>query len=135
MERYLKYEGFPYRHLGDSSTSGIDCFNLIRLVYKEELGIDIPLSTSSFCYDQSEQWYSKTNSPLFSKQSAEKVGLKSVKIPKEYDVIVMSIGTTNVANHCALYLGKDRILQTMIGHNSWIAPYGRYYKQIGRAHV
>mgnify|MGYP003344240630 FL=1 len=129
MERYLKYEGFPYRHLGDSSTSGIDCFNLIRLVYKEELGIDIPLSTSSFCYDQSEQWYSKTNSPLFSKQSAEKVGFKSVKIPKEYDVIVMSIGTTNVANHCALYLGKDKILQTMIGHNSWIAPYGRYYKQ------
>ena len=40
----------------------------------------------------------------------------------------MSIGSTNVTNHCALYLGDNKILQTMIDKISWIAPYGRYYK-------
>ena len=28
----------------------------------------------------------------------------------------MSLGATNVTNHCALYLGKNKILQTMIDH-------------------
>ena len=41
----------------------------------------------------------------------------------------MSLGSTNVTNHCAMYVDTNKILQTMINHNSWIAPYGRYYKQ------
>ena len=129
MERYLKYEGFPYKHLGDNPDTGIDCFNLIRWVYKHELGIEIFLSTADFCSNPEEKWYIETNNHLFGKPSAERAGFRSVKTPKEYDMIIMSIGTTNIANHCALYLGKDKILQTMIGNNSWIAPYGRYYKQ------
>ncbi len=40
----------------------------------------------------------------------------------------MSIGSTNVTNHCALYIGENKMLQTMINHKSWIAPYGRWYK-------
>ena len=31
---YKKYTGFPYAHLGDNINSGIDCFNLIKYVYK-----------------------------------------------------------------------------------------------------
>ena len=129
MEKYLKYEGFPYRHLGDDPATGIDCFNLVRLVYKQELGIEIKLKTSDFCNNENEQWYSQTNQSLFSQANADRTGFRQVNIPKEYDLIFMSIGTTNITNHCALYLGKDKILQTMIGHNSWIALYGRYYKQ------
>lgn len=129
MEKYQKYVGFPYVHLGDNPITGIDCFNLTRLVYREELGITVSLKTSDFCVNDSEQWYSETTIPLFNRANAERAGFRLVSTAKEYDIIVMSLGTTNVANHCALYLGKDKILQTMIGHSSWIAPYGRYYKQ------
>ena len=109
MERYLKYEGFPYKHLGDNPDTGIDCFNLVRWVYKHELGIEISLSTADFCSNPEEKWYIETNNHLFGKPSAERAGFRSVKTPKEYDMIIMSIGTTNIANHCALYLGKDKI--------------------------
>ena len=37
MKWYDSYTGFPYKHLGDNITTGIDCFNLCRLVYKEKL--------------------------------------------------------------------------------------------------
>ena len=59
----------------------------------------------------------------------DKYGWIKVKEPKVYDVILMSLGSTNVTNHCAMYVDTNKILQTMINHNSWIAPYGRYYKQ------
>ena len=41
----------------------------------------------------------------------------------------MSIGSTNVTNHCAMLVDRTKILQTMIKHTSWVAPYGNYYKQ------
>ena len=40
----------------------------------------------------------------------------------------MCIRDSNVTNHCALYIGENKMLQTMINHKSWIAPYGRWYK-------
>ena len=49
MTWYNSYTGFPYKHLGDDAKTGIDCFNLCRLVYKEKLNIDIPYDTSHFC--------------------------------------------------------------------------------------
>ena len=54
--------------------------------------------------------------------------MKKTKELDEFNIITMSIGATNVTNHCALYLGKNKMLQTMIDHKSWIAPYGRWYK-------
>ena len=41
----------------------------------------------------------------------------------------MSLGSSHVVNHCAIYVDLNKMLQTMINHKSWIAPYGRYYKQ------
>jgi cell wall-associated NlpC family hydrolase len=61
--------------------------------------------------------------------ASDEYGWLKVKEPKLYDVILMSLGATNVTNHCALYVDRNKILQTMIDHTSWIAPYGRYYQQ------
>ena len=44
MTWYNSYTGFPYKHLGDDTKTGIDCFNLCRLVYKEKLNNGISLS-------------------------------------------------------------------------------------------
>lgn len=129
---YDNYIGFKYLHLGDDPETGIDCFNLCRLVYKKELNINIPLSTSDFCDIVDEDWYSKINTSLFEngvKIVREDFAWKSVTDPEPFDIILMSIGTTNVTNHCALYVGGNKILQTMIDKTSWAAPYGKYYKQ------
>ena len=49
--------------------------------------------------------------------------------PKVFDVIVMSIGSTLISNHCALYVDTNRILHAMVDHTSWVSPYGSYYQQ------
>ena len=41
----------------------------------------------------------------------------------------MRLGSTNTDNHCAMYIDNNKILHTMEGYASWVAPYGRYYKQ------
>ena len=57
------------------------------------------------------------------------LGWEKVKTPQVYDIIIMSLGSSHVVNHCAIYVDLNKMLQTMINHKSWIAPYGRYYKQ------
>ena len=125
---YNNYLGFPYRHLGNNIETGIDCFNLCRLVYKEQLGIDIPYDTADWCNIVDEDWYNKTSIDNIGKAATEAFGWKKTTDLEKFNIITMSIGSTNVTNHCALYLGDNKILQTMIDKISWIAPYGRYYK-------
>ena len=129
---YNKYKDFPYLHLGNNAETGIDCFNLCKLVYLNELEIDIPYTTSDFCKIVDEDWYSKTHTRYFEKPNGkdpDEYGWRKVKEAQLYDVITMSLGSTNVTNHCALYVDRNKILQTMIKHKSWIALYGNYYKQ------
>ncbi len=126
---YNKYKDFPYLHLGNDIETGIDCFNLCKLVYLKHLNIDLPYTTDTFCKIIDEDWYSKTQERLFEVNANEKTGWRKVKEPQLYDIITMSLGSTNVTNHCALYVDRGKILQTMIKHKSWIAPYGNYYKQ------
>ena len=127
---YNKYLGFSYIHLGNNPKTGIDCFNLCRLIYKQELDIHIPYDTSDWCNIVDENWYTKTHERYFDIGGTEKYGWKKrdIKEPEEFDIITMSLGATNVTNHCALYIGNNRMIQTMLEHKSWIAPYGRYYK-------
>ena len=64
---YNKYLDFPYKHLGNDIKTGIDCFNLCRLVYKEQLGIEIPYDTADWCNIVDEDWYNKTQDRPFDK--------------------------------------------------------------------
>jgi len=127
---YESYINFPYKHLGKNPETGIDCFNLCCYVYENELGIKLPYSTADFCNIIDENWYSKTNMQLFHKGFTDpKNGWTKVSEPKEYDIILMSIGSTNVTNHCALYLGDGKILQIMLSRTSGVYPYRGFFKQ------
>tara|TARA_Y100000114_G_scaffold153123_1_gene172535 strand:- start:720 stop:1151 length:432 start_codon:yes stop_codon:yes gene_type:complete len=130
MTWYNSYTGFPYKHLGDDIETGIDCFNLCRLVFRNELNIDIPYTTSDFCNIIDEDWYTKTHTQfMLDGFNNPDLGWEKVKTPQVYDIIIMSLGSSHVVNHCAIYVDLNKMLQTMINHKSWIAPYGRYYKQ------
>ena len=50
MTWYNSYTGFPYyKHLGDDIETGIDCFNLCRLVFRNELELGIyPIQPQTF---------------------------------------------------------------------------------------
>ena len=127
MTWYNSYTGFPYKHLGDDIETGIDCFNLCRLVFRNELNIDIPYTTSDFCNIIDEDWYTKTHTQfMLDGFNNPDLGWEKVKTPQVYDIIIMSLGSSHVVNHCAIYVDLNKMLQTMINHKSWIAPYGRY---------
>ena len=128
---YNKYVGFPYKHLGDDPKTGIDCLNLIRLVYKEEKDINIPYTTQDFCNIVDQDWYNKTNKNPFNEFRNLELGWKeiSIKDTEPFDVVVMSLGSTNCINHCAMLVEKNKLLQIMIDRTSWVSSFGRYYRQ------
>ncbi len=128
---YNKYVDYPYVHLGDDHINGIDCWNLCMYIYKDHLNIDIKQRSWDFCNIVDEDWYNKTTDRFYEDGFKEfsHIFRKVEGEPKLYDIILMSIGSTNVSNHCAIYVDKNRILQTMLDHVSWVAPYGNYYKQ------
>jgi cell wall-associated NlpC family hydrolase len=125
---YNKYTGIRFKHLGDTPESGLDCYNLCRYVYKEELAISIPQASHEFCNIVDDDWYLKTTENLF-ENGAKSSCWEPVKELKPFDIILMSFGSTNITNHCALYLGSNKILQIMINKPSWVCTYGKYYKQ------
>lgn len=129
MKNFEKYVGLPYKHLGNNIEIGIDCFNLCKLVLKEHKNFDIPYYSHDWCNIIDEDWYSKTHNQFFLDAAKEQHGWKNIEIPEPYDIILMSLGSTNVVNHCSLYIGSNKMLQTMINHKSWISIYGNYYKQ------
>ena len=125
---YDYYINFPFLHLGQDPKTGIDCFNLCKLAFKNELSIEIPYSTHDFCNIVDEDWYNKTHSQWFLEGSKNGDWVE-VQDLKPFDIILMSIGSTNVVNHCALYLGDNKILQTMENRPSGVYNYHRYYQQ------
>lgn len=123
------YIGLPYKHLG-ITRDGIDCFNLCHLVYKEQLDVIIPYTTQDTTCSLDVDWYNQleTQTILIDRASA-KWGWKIVEKPEIFDIVVMSIGATNTPNHCGMYLGYNKLLQTMEGHSSWVSTYGTPLKQ------
>lgn len=129
---YNKYINAPYKHLGKDLATGIDCFNLCALVLKQECGINVTLSTSDFCNIIDDDWYLKTNEQLI--ENAAKLTTPSfswlqVEEAEPFDILLMSVGSTNITNHCALCIDNTKLLQTMVDRPSWVSPYGKYYKQ------
>lgn len=129
---YEKYINAPYKHLGKDLVTGIDCFNLCSLVLKQECGIHVGLSSMDFCNIIDDDWYQKVSESPFEaglRLNRPDFSWEQVDTPKVYDLLLINIGSTNVVNHCAMYVDNNKLLQTMVDRSSWISPYGRYYKQ------
>lgn len=56
MKDYTRYLLIPYLHQGRTE-QGADCFGLLRIFYKEELGIELP----DFTEDYPRDWWLHSN--------------------------------------------------------------------------
>ena len=98
------YLNLPYKHLGNDR-SGIDCFNLCALIYREVLNIEIPYTTQDSGCDVSVNWYdSNLTANILIDRATPKWGWDIVTEPISFDIVLMSIGATSAPNHCALFL-------------------------------
>lgn len=128
-DKWDKYVGAPFKHLGIDFKTGVDCFNLIKHIYKEEKNIEIPYTTRDWCNIIDETWYLKTHEDLIKKACNELHGWQRVQAPEEYDVITMNFGTSTITNHCAMYIDYNKIIHIFPNHKSHISIYGSFYKQ------
>lgn len=132
MNWYDKYVGLPYKLYGMNPDTGIDCFNLNCYILKKEIKADIGYSSMDFCNIVDDNWSSKINNSIFAENvNKNEPNFSWIKVdtPQIYDLLLINIGSTNVVNHSAMYVDINKLLQIIPGRRSWLAPYGKYYKQ------
>lgn len=108
MAWYTKYVGIPFVEKGRDE-NGCDCWGLVRLIYKNELGIDLPDYLD--CYETTND-REKLSSVI--KEQTEKNWVSDQE-HKEFDVIIlmmrgvpMHVGVVTKKNHmihCARGIG------------------------------
>lgn len=101
----VKYIGIPFVDRGDT-LEGADCYGLVRLVYKEQLQIEIPEFLSS-CSDSRAIWSD------YLKQISEH--WESVEEPSMYNVVAMAYDPQHprIVTHFGLYIGDGMLLHTL----------------------
>ena len=125
---YDKYNNIPYKLFGTDPLVGMDCFNLLCHVWEKECSIKIPYRSSDFLHMVDERWFEKTHDQHFLDNSTNGDWIEVYDL-QLYDIILMSLGSTNVVNHCAMYLENNKILQMIENRPSGIYTYHRYFKQ------
>ena len=126
-----RYIGIPYLVKG-RSFAGCDCWGLVVLYYREELGIILPAYEMSFA-DEAEI------AEIHAAISGEKASTWSrVEAPVKNDVVLMRVRGEPV--HIGIYIGDGHILHTRNGASASIqrlnAPFWRqslegYYRHVG----
>lgn len=105
-----KYIGIPYEVNG-RSLSSIDCYGLVHLIYKEELGIDLP----SFVEDGIDA--NRTQELI----AQYKEGWEQTDSPKAGDVVIFKI--LGVDAHIALAISSTHFIHARQGQNSAIESF------------
>jgi len=125
---FNNYTDIPYKLFGTDPTTGMDCFNLLCYVFEEEAGIVIPYTSSDFLKMVDDQWFTKTHEQHFlnGSKNGDWVEVDTLQL---YDLILMSLGSTNVVNHVAMYVENNKILQMIENRDSAIYDYHKYFRQ------
>jgi cell wall-associated NlpC family hydrolase len=125
---FNKYTDIPYKLFGTDPTIGMDCFTLLCYVFKEEAGVKIPYTSSDFLKMVDDQWFTKTHEQHFLNGSKNGDWVE-IDMLQPYDLILMCLGSTNVVNHVAMYVGNNKILQMIENRDSAIYDYHKYFRQ------
>ena len=104
-QAYTKYLGIPFKHRG-RDFNGVDCYGLLVLYFKTELGIDLP----DFWYEVD---WSKQGKNIISDNYPDIA--KRVDKPQRNDIVLFNIGLgCPVVNHAGIVVDPpNKILQAM----------------------
>jgi proteasome lid subunit RPN8/RPN11 len=120
----LTYQsGYIAPYEGRQFVSGVtDCYSLWRDFYERELGIFME------DYDRTYEWWKHGQNLYIDNYEAAGMIQIDMKDLKRGDIILMRIGS-QVLNHCAVYLGENRILQHLTGRLSSVDIFGGWYQR------
>ena len=109
---YNKYIGIPYKD-GGRDENGLDCWGLVRLVYKEQYNIDLPSFTSHYSTAKDRELINELI-------SRHKEGWEKTTEPVEGSVVLMRVLGTET--HVGVYLGNNAMLHIREGVHAIIEP-------------
>ena len=95
---HSEYVGIPFKSRG-RCRDGIDCWGLVKLVYRDILGIEL----RDYAIDAHDVL-------TVSNAVQEHEGWADTNDPKLFDLAVMSLCRKRIANHVGIYLGNSRVL-------------------------
>lgn len=112
---YNKYIGLPYKDVGRDE-SGIDCWGLARLFYKQELGIELP------SYDN--LYTTAHESSATEALATYRDNWEETKTPKIGDLCLFNI--YGEPAHVGIYIGNYKFLHAREGQTSVIESLNAY---------
>ena len=101
--------GIPYLNQGRDKSVGLDCWGLLRVFYREHLGVYLP----SF---QDVYQDALDNVAVAAAMDAHQGTWVSVKRPVYGDAVRLRL--RGDACHVGVYLGHGQMLHTQVGHDS-----------------
>lgn len=110
MFNFDKYIGIPYKHLG-KDFDGVDCYGLLMLIFREELGLELPDFTSlQYSKGLSEKEDAHVLVSCIDKYRDQR--WKIVKPPlRRFDAVVFWGGCSkSVANHIGLMIDPEKFI-------------------------
>jgi hypothetical protein len=130
---YNKYIGLPYATNGRDE-SGIDCWGLVRLFYKQEYAIELPSYT--------EEYSGAYDTRILEMMDQYKNNWSQVQTPETGSVIVFNI--LGEPFHVGIYIGEDKFIHARDGMDSvvesvnspkWSKRIEGYYKYSTQANT
>jgi len=116
------YIGIPFLKNGNNR-NGCDCWKLIVMVYREQLGIELPDYAEIFVDDSlaSLRRVART-------MKEERLKWRQVQTPIPYDVILLRVN--GLVCHAGLVIDRRRMLHIMDGTDSTVEEFtGLQWKQ------
>ena len=100
-----RFVGIPFAD-GAPSFKGANCYTILQLVYKHELGIELPSYTIPAKY---------SNRVFINFLNTVALNWDKVDEPEYLDVVAMAhdMARPNLIQHFGLYIGEGRILHTL----------------------
>lgn len=123
MINFSKYINLPYKNLG-RSFDGVDCYGLIWLIYKGELGIELPDFTE-LCYSQ--QWYKEKEDSIIT-ENIDRRWVSVVPPFKKFDgVIFYKHPKSEMANHVGMMIDSNKFIHIRENSTSEISELNSNY--------
>jgi len=98
-----EYSSIPFREKG-RDINGVDCWGIVYLIYRDRLGVELPVYTDQYKNTEDE----KELSALINN---EKLSWVEVEEPEMFDVLVLRLKGRPM--HVGLYIGNGRFIHCM----------------------
>jgi cell wall-associated NlpC family hydrolase len=95
---------------------GCDCWGLVRIVYAEQLGVELPQIGGAYT-----EHSTASLRRIHAAAAAEAQRWHEVKAPEPFDVVLLRRGKVNA--HVGIVCGRKQMLHIQHGINAMVEPY------------